>query len=196
MSNDDVLEQQMTALHEEIQEKRQKMVELLRQKINNESVDNYELKSAKGSVKLSELFGDRGDLIVIHNMGKDCPYCTLWADGFNGLVDHIQSRAALVMVSPDSPDVQREFAQGRNWNFEMISGEGSTFIEDMGFKYEGEDGKSWWMPGLSTFRKQPDGTIKRIGMDMFGPGDFYNGVWHMFDLLDEGANGWQPKYSY
>ena len=190
------LEQQMTALHEEINQKRQKMVELLKQKINNESVNDYELKSKSGSVKLSELFGDQDDLIVIHNMGKDCQYCTMWADGLNGLIDHIGSRAALVMVSPDTPDVQSEFANGRSWNFKMISGDGTTFIEDMGFKYEGEDGQSWWMPGLSTFRKNADGTIKRIGMDMFGPGDFYNGAWHMFDLLDGGTGEWQPKYSY
>ena len=190
------LEQQMTALHEEITQKRQQMVDLLKQKINNEVIDDYELKSTSGNVKLSELFGDQEDLIVIHNMGKSCQYCTMWADGLNGLIGHIGSRAALAMVSPDSPDVQREFADGRKWKFKMISGEGTTFIEDMGFKYEGEDGQSWWMPGLSTFRKNADGSIKRIGMDMFGPGDFYNGAWHMFDLLDGGTGEWQPKFSY
>jgi predicted dithiol-disulfide oxidoreductase (DUF899 family) len=64
-----------------------------------------------GSVQLSDLFGEHEDLIVIHNMGVSCPYCTLWADGFNGLIRHLEDRAAFVMVSPDPPDIQKEFAK-------------------------------------------------------------------------------------
>ena len=45
---------------------------------------------------LSSLFGDRGGLIVVHNMGRDCSYCTMWADGFTGLLPHLESRAAFV----------------------------------------------------------------------------------------------------
>ena len=42
------------------------------------------------------------DLIVIHNMGASCPYCTLWADGFNGIYDHLADRAAFVALQPRS----------------------------------------------------------------------------------------------
>src|SRR6516162_6332847 len=33
-------------------------------------------------------------LFVIHNMGAGCRNCTLWADGFNGMLRHIENRAA------------------------------------------------------------------------------------------------------
>jgi predicted dithiol-disulfide oxidoreductase (DUF899 family) len=46
-----------------------------------EEVPDYVFRNSAGSVRLSELFGEKPDLIVIHNMGTSCPNCTLWADG-------------------------------------------------------------------------------------------------------------------
>lgn len=42
-----------------------------------EEVRDYVFTNFDGSVHLSELFGDKPNLIVIHNMGSSCPYCTL-----------------------------------------------------------------------------------------------------------------------
>jgi len=65
---------------------------------------------------LAGLFGRKDDLVVIHNMGSSCPYCTLWADGFNGLYDHLANRAAFALSSPDAPAAQKRFAEGpRDW---------------------------------------------------------------------------------
>jgi predicted dithiol-disulfide oxidoreductase (DUF899 family) len=86
-----------------------------------EEVRDYEFATSQGLVRLSALFGDKADLIVIHNMGASCPYCTLWADGYNGIYHHLSSRAAFVISSPDRPDVQKEFATGRGWRFPMVS---------------------------------------------------------------------------
>ncbi len=57
-----------------------------------EEVPDYVFTNTSGSVRLSELFGGKPDLIVIHNMGATCPHCTLWADGFNGIYDHLANR--------------------------------------------------------------------------------------------------------
>src|SRR5712671_3467501 len=65
-----------------------------------EEVRDYELSTPNGIVRLSELLGDQRDLIVIHNMGVSCAYCTLWADGYNGIYDHLAARAAFVVSSP------------------------------------------------------------------------------------------------
>ena len=89
-------------------------------------------------------------------MGRACTYCTLWADGFNGVHRHLENRAGFVVVSPDPLDVQREFAESRGWKFRMASGQGSTFIEDMGFKSE-----KGWTPGVSTFYRDK-GKITRV----------------------------------
>jgi len=185
---------QIQELEREIQEKQRTLVELKKQ-AGQQEIDEYTLRGPDGPVSLRELFGDRDDLIVVHNMGKSCPYCTLWADGFNGLVPHLQDRAAFVVVSPDPPDVQQAFAQERGWTFPMYSGEGSTFIADMGFRHDGDDG-AHWMPGVSTFRRSAEGTITRVAKDFFGPGDEYCGLWHLFDLLADGIDGWEPAFDY
>ena len=52
------------------------------------------------------------------------------------------------------------------------------------------------MPGVSVFRKETDGTIYRVSRAEFGPGDNFCAVWHFFDLLPEGIDGWEPKLSY
>jgi predicted dithiol-disulfide oxidoreductase (DUF899 family) len=153
---------------------------------------DYELATADGPVRLAELFGDKDDLIVIHNMGRGCAYCTMWADGLNGLLPHLEDRAAVVLSSPDSPAVQREFAAGRGWRFRMVSTADSTFTADMGYREANGD---YW-PGVSTFRRQPDGSVVRVARDDFGPGDAYCGAWPLFDLLDGGAKAWQPKFAY
>jgi predicted dithiol-disulfide oxidoreductase (DUF899 family) len=157
-----------------------------------EPIEDYMLTGQGGPVSLSALFGEQDDLIVIHNMGRGCAYCTLWADGFASALPHIESRAAFVLTSPDDPATQREFAASRGWPFRMVSIEGSRFGQDMGFVTESGD---YW-PGVSTFRRRPDGSIVRVGKDFFGPGDVYCGVWHFFDLLEGGANGWYPQFSY
>lgn len=142
-------------------------------------------------VSFSSLFGAQQDLVVIHNMGASCTYCTLWADEFNGVLPHLQDRTAFVVISPDAPEAQQRFAEERGWKFFMVSSQGTTFREDMGFQTtEGV------LPGISTFHKSSDGSIASVASDFFGPGDSYNGLWHIFDLLHDGSNGWEPHYRY
>jgi len=61
----------------------------LQQSVEPQAVMDYTLATRDGPVRLSQLFGDKASLFVIHNMGASCPYCTLWADGFNGLLPHV-----------------------------------------------------------------------------------------------------------
>ncbi len=186
------LQKQAATLEKQLLEDKKKLTELRRQ-IPDEEVKDYSLKKADGTqINLSELFGNKTELIVIHNMGKSCPYCTLWADGFNGVVDHLDDRASFVVISPDEPKVQKEFAESRNWKFTMVSGHESSFAADMG--YNPKEGDYW--PGVSAFYKTDDGKIFRSGTSMLGPGDDFCSVWHLFDLLKNGANKWSPKYNY
>jgi predicted dithiol-disulfide oxidoreductase (DUF899 family) len=88
----------------QIAELRTKMREA-REATDPEEVADYVFTNFDGAVRLSELFGDKPDLIVIHNMGSACPNCTLWADGFNGVYDHLRNRAAFAVSTPDPPDL-------------------------------------------------------------------------------------------
>jgi len=183
--------EKIEALEEQLREIRKELVAL---KLGQprEDVSDYELIDREGEkVKLSQLFGASNELIVIHNMGKSCAYCTLWADGFNGFLGHFENRAGFAVVSPDDWRVQREFADSRGWEFRMLSARGSSFTKDMGF--ENAEGKP--QPGFSTFEKK-NGKIFRAASDWFGPGDHYCAIWHMFDLLPNGQNNWGPKFKY
>ena len=189
------LEREIAAAQGELERARRRLAEL-RRRLPAEPVEDYELKRPDGPVRISQMFGDKDDLILIHNMGVGCSNCTMWADEFNGVLDHLQSRAAFVVVSPNSPEEQREFARKRGWRFAMYSAEGSPFIDDMGFRREDEEFLSGFQPGVSVFHKDQDGTIVRVAKDIFGPGDPYCGVWHLFDLLPGGWGDWDPQFDY
>jgi predicted dithiol-disulfide oxidoreductase (DUF899 family) len=155
-----------------------------------EQVEDYRFATIDGEVRLSELFGGKEYLFVIHNMGKACPSCTMWADGFNGVLPHLENRAAFVVSSPDDPATQRAFAAPRGWRFLMVSHRGTSFAADMG--YRGENG---WLPGVSVFRLAGD-RIYRVSDAPFDQGDDFCTVWHLFDLLPQGVAGWRPQFSY
>lgn len=169
---------------------REKM-QVLQASATPEPVEDYVFATPRGKVKLSALFGRKSDLIAIHNMGSSCPYCTLWADGFNGIYDHLANRAAFVVTSPDPAAAQKRFASSRGWRFPMVSHAGTTFAADMGYQFR--DGG--WRPGVSVFQRR-NGRIVRVSDANFSPGDDYCAVWHLLDLLPGGAGEWSPKFRY
>ncbi len=189
------IDREIEALQNEIDAAKQRLIEARRRR-PKERVADYELKSVEGTpVRLSELFGEKDDLIVVHNMGTGCSSCTMWADGFSGLAPHLMDRASFVVCSPDKPEVQKRFALKRNWGFRMVSAHDSPFPRDMGFwQDEGPNPRPW--PGVSTFRREPDGTIVRIAKAFFDAGDDFCAVWPLFELLERGVDGWEPKYTY
>jgi predicted dithiol-disulfide oxidoreductase (DUF899 family) len=145
--------------------------------IEPEVVEDYAFpRTGGGSTRLSELFGDKDTLLVIHNMGSGCPYCTLWADGFNGVFDHLRNRAAFVLSSPDAPEQQQRFASARGWRFPMVSCKDTAFPRDMGYWDEGP------RPGVSVFKRTEMGIV-RVADTSFSPGDDFCSVWHFFDLI-------------
>jgi AraC-like DNA-binding protein/predicted dithiol-disulfide oxidoreductase (DUF899 family) len=185
------VDKEIEAIEHEIEAAKLRLIEARRRR-PEETVGEYTFIDNEGrAVKLSELFGDKDDLIVVHNMGTQCSYCTMWADGFAGLSHHLTDRAAFVVCTPDPPEVQKRFAEKRNWTFRMISSE-SPFFKDMGFL--NDKGEYW--PGISSFRRKPDGSIVRVAKSYFDRGDDYCAVWPIFELLDGGPRDWEPKYDY
>lgn len=181
------------ALERQIEDLKKQLHKLRRERLR-QGVSNATFLTASGTTTLLDLFGDRDDLLLIHNMGKDCNYCTLWADGFVGFTRHLQDRTSVAMVSPDSPQVQSAFAASRGWSLPLVSYDGTQFASEMGMlKIEG--GRNSFWPGVSGFRRTGD-TIERIGWAYFGPGDDYCAIWHLLELLDGGPGPWEPKLAY
>lgn len=191
--------EQKEKLEQEIENKEKELLQIkkelneLRKQHPSFTVKDYTFKTIDGEdVSLTELFGDRKELIVIHNMGKSCSYCTLWADGFNGFTKHLESRASFVLTSPDDYKNLADFSENRGWAFKSVSTKGTTFKEDLGFR----DEKGYLHPGVSILTKEDDGSIKHFTKAAFGPGDDYCSIWSLFDLLPEGSEGWSPKNKY
>ena len=59
--------------------------------------------------------------------------------------------------------------------------------------YRSADGG--WLPEVSVFRREGSRVV-RISDTGFSPGDDLCPLWHLFDLLPEGAAGWQEKFHY
>jgi len=177
----------------------QEQMRALQAAVEPEVVDDYQLTGWDGPVRLSELFGDKRDLIVIHNMGVGCSSCTMWADGFNGVYDHLASRAAFVVSSPNAVGVQKAFAADRGWRFPMVSHAGTPFAADMGYRRHGvdafDDSLGGWNPGISVFRRDGD-TIVRVSDTELGPMDSYCLVYHLFALVPGSDPKWSPRYKY
>lgn len=143
-------------------------------------VKNYEFKNWDGgTTSLADMFGKHKQLVLIHNMGKQCKYCTMWANGFEGIYHHFEDKAAFVLVNHDSIAVQKEFAKERGWTFPIYSAEDNSFSKDLGFAGENNSPE----PGVSTFSKNDDGSVELLAQANFGPGDNYCVTWHLYDLL-------------
>lgn len=154
-----------------------------------EPVSGYTLTLADGSAAtLASLFAGHTDLLIIHNMGRRCRYCSMWADGFIGLARHIERRCAFVLTSPDPAPVLAAFAKDRGWPFRCASIAGTSFAHDLGF--EPTPGTYW--PGASGFRLQDDGSVVRTGCARFGPGDDFCAAWPLFNLLRGGPAAFEP----
>ena len=169
----------------------QSQIRELKKQIPAFEVDNESFQTPNGSLNLSDLFGEHSELIFVYNMGVSCRYCTLWADEYNGVLQHLQSRASFVVSSPDSPETQLNFAKKRHWQFQMVQSN-PAFRQKLGF--EKEDGSLW--PGYSVFKKDASGQITHVNKDFFGPGDHYCGVWHFFEHLPSYDNDWKPQFKY
>lgn len=153
-------------------------------------VPNYTFETQNGSSTLLDLFGDQNTLMLIHNMGQGCRYCTVWADGFNGFLPHLESAMSVVLVSKDTPDTQRQFANNRGWRFRLASHGGGAYIQEQAAQPGVNN-----MPGVVVYERDGD-TITRRNSAVFGPGDLYCSLWHLLALAGMGEGEFTPQFSY
>jgi predicted dithiol-disulfide oxidoreductase (DUF899 family) len=163
----------------------------LQASIEPQPVSDVTFDGWDGEVRLSAMFGDKPDLILIHNMGIRCTSCTMWADGFNGVYDHLASRAAFALASPDPLEVQRKVAAARGWRFPMVRYQDEAFARAMGAWVDAIGFEA----GVSVFRKDGE-RIARVSYGEFGPFDGFCLVYHLMDLVPGADPDWEPRYRY
>lgn len=176
----------MTTVREEIQQLEMEMynnyakLQKLRAQVPPEEIKDYEFLSADNqSIKLSDMFDDQEFLYVVHNMGVRCSYCTLWADGLSAVYPDVKKHASFYLSSPDPLDTQRKIKEDHQWQFPMVSLNDNNFPDDLGYR----NARGGYMPGISLFKKESDGTIHRINRASFGESDNFGILYHLFDLL-------------
>ena len=184
MTNTEIsnLEQQIFELTAKLNE--------LRKTSKRTQVRNHGFSTLNGAITLLDMFGDKDKLLLIHNMGQACRYCKLWADGFNGFLAHLESVLSVVLVSKDSPEVQRKFANSRGWRFCLASHGGGDYIKEQTVM-DGSDN----MPGAVFYERDGD-TIYRKNSCVFGPGDLYCSMWNLLGLAGMTESDWTPQYTY
>ncbi len=153
-------------------------------------IPDYDFQTLEGPTRLSELFGGRDKLLAIHNMGQACRYCTLWADGINGFLPHLESELAVVLLSKDPPATQRRFANARGWRFRLASHGGGDYLREQTTSPGVEN-----MPGAVLYELD-NAKILRKNAVVFGPGDMFCPAWSLLALAGIGADEWTPQFTY
>ena len=161
-----------------------------RRAASGREVPDYSFRTLDGEVRLSGLLAGRDRLLAIHNMGQGCRYCTLWADGINGFLPHLESAMAVVLLSKDDPETQRRFASARGWRFRLASHGGEAYIREQTVM-SGEDNA----PGAVLYERR-DGKLYRKNAVVFGPGDRFCSAWNFLALAGHGADDWTPQFTY
>ncbi len=177
------IEKQITELSERLMELRKETPEAT-------EVPNYTFETTTGPTDLASLFCGKKILFAIHNMGQGCRYCTLWADGFNAFLPHLEDKFSVVLLTKDSPEAQQRFAHSRNWRFRMASHGGGAYITEQTVCAGGDN-----TPGIVCYALE-QGKIIRKGTASFGPGDLFCSIWHILALAGIGMDDWTPQYSY
>jgi predicted dithiol-disulfide oxidoreductase (DUF899 family) len=124
----------------------------------------YRFETDEGSASLADLFRGRSQLLVYHMMfGPEykaaCPSCSAIADGFNGIVVHLENHdVAMTAISSAPLEKLQAFKQRMGWTFPWASSHGSDFNFDFnvtvteeqqragGYEYNYRRGQAWQPP--------------------------------------------------
>jgi len=101
----------------------------------------YRFDTDEGSASLADLFQGRSQLLVYHFMfGPDyaagCPSCSSIADGFNGIVVHLEHHDVAFTVLSRAPLAKLQTYKRRmGWTFPWASSLGSDFNLDFNISF-------------------------------------------------------------
>lgn len=200
---------ELLAAEVELTEARERVAEMRRQ-LPSQPTDDYQLTVTRAGSsepaqprRLSELFSDPDRTLVLMQfmLGEaqtsPCPMCSMWADGWNGIVGHLAQRINFAVAAAAPAEDRTRAAHARGWtDLRLVSAAPSTFKADIGG--EDDEGNQW--PFLSVY-ELVDGAPRLTysggahitgehwrGIDLLSP------VWNFFDLTRDGRGDWMPAY--
>ena len=157
---------------------------------------DYRFRGPEGEVSLGDLFGGKTQLIVYHFMfapdwEKPCKSCSFWADGYNGVGDHIAARdTRLVAISRAPLAKLRARATKMGWTFPWYSSADDDFNYDFGVSFRPEPLAAG--PVSYNYRMQRLNTTDMPGFSAFvRDGDE---VFHSYSCFSRGLDMMNPAY--
>ena len=194
----------------------------LRQELPWVRIDKeYRFETDQGSASLADLFRGRSQLLVYHLMfGPEyeaaCPSCSAIADGFNGIVVHLENHdLAMTAISRAPLDKLQAFKRRMGWTFPWASSHGSDFNFDFNvsvseeqqregaYQYNFERGTAWQEPrrdgpvatgAAMTGTDAATHTREKPGMSAFVLEDGV--VYHTYSAHARGLDGLWGMYQW
>ena len=159
----------------------------------------YRFRGPEAELTLADLFGAGRQLIVQHFMfapdwEKPCKSCSFWADGFNGIVAHLNQRdTAFVAVSRAPLEKLQARKRKMGWTFPWVSSDESEFNYDFAVSFRDEDLKA----GAATYNYAPkQGMMTELpGISAFVKGGD-GAVYHTYSCFARGLDLMNPAYNY
>ena len=178
--------------------------------LGGEIREDYTFDSEKGPVRLSQLFTDGKDTLVVYSfmfgpkMAEPCPLCTSILDGLDGEAPHIRQRVNFAVIAKSPIERIRKFARERGWrNLPLLSSANNTYNQD----YHAEAANGGQMPALNVFVRR-DGRIHHFynAELLYAPAesgqdgrhvDLIWPLWNVFDYTPDGRGvDWNPRLTY
>lgn len=169
---------------------------------------DYWFDGQHGSIPLSQLFGDKSQLIVHHFMfgpesDEGCPSCSFWSDNLNDSIIHLMQRDVNVVAVSRAPiEKLLSYRDRMGWRFNWVSSLNNTFNQDFHVSFDEkarENGKVFYnyhytefnndeAPGISIFYKDEEGNIFHTYSCYARGLDMLNTAYHYLDLLPKGRD--------
>jgi predicted dithiol-disulfide oxidoreductase (DUF899 family) len=184
-------------------------VSAARRELPRVRIDDYVFEGSHGSVRLSDLFRGKSQLVIYHFMFHPdweaaCKSCSFWADNFERIVVHLRARDANLAAVSRAPIAKLDaFKQRMGWSFEWVScGADGAFNHDLGAYLTPEDlarpgnntnyGTLRFtiadVPVISVFARDREGQLYHTYSTYARGLDMLNGAYHYLDLLPKGRD--------
>ena len=176
----------------------------------------YVFDGPSGKETLAELFEGRSQLIVWHFMfGQEwqqgCSHCSFWADGWNGVTEHLKHRDTTMIATSQASLAKIEpFKRRMGWSFKWVSSANTDFNFDFQASARPEELKakkvlynfqemepfSDQMHGCSTFYRDEHGDIFHTYSTYARGVDMLNTAYQFLDLTAKGRDeDWSQEHS-
>jgi predicted dithiol-disulfide oxidoreductase (DUF899 family) len=133
---------------------------------------DYVLQTEDGPKTLAELFDGRSQLLIYHFMfgasyEAGCPVNSSMADGFDGLVTHLQARdITFINVSGAPIEKLQSYRKRMGWKFTWASSYGSDFERDLAFSSDVDQMREWLATNADQVPPVAGRNAKASGTDL------------------------------